>query len=140
MEALALLVIRVPLGTFFALSGFHKLFFKQRHAELVATLKDNGVYNRFTEWAVCAVEFSAGCAVACGLLTQLAAFGLLVIICTAICTDCMKRMRQITPLDPSDWLLDFLYLPEVLYAIMLVAVLLVGGGPYSLDHWVLSWV
>ncbi len=38
---------RVPMpsrvGLFFAISGFHKLFFKQRHEALVETLKDDKI-------------------------------------------------------------------------------------------------
>jgi hypothetical protein len=40
----------------------------------------------------------------------------------------MKRIRI------DDWL----YLPETLYALMLIIVLSAGGGPYSLDALILG--
>ena len=39
----ALLLNRLVLGVFFALSGFHKLFFPNRHAEFRKTLADADV-------------------------------------------------------------------------------------------------
>lgn len=130
----AITLIRVSLGSFFALSGWHKLFNAQRHHEFVATLMANGVYNHFTEWAVCGVEFSGGCALILGLLTPLASFGLLVIILTAIWTDGASRLAQLKPIDKGDAVCCFLYLPEVMYAIMLMSLILSGPGAFSVDN------
>lgn len=137
---LTLFFVRFLLGLFFAISGFHKLFNATRHAQFVMTLKANGVYNHFTEWAVCTVEFSAGCALMLGLLTPLAAFGLLVIISVAIITDGMARINAMTPIDGADAVCCFLYLPEVMYAIMLVALINMGAGSLSLDNGVSSYL
>lgn len=130
---LALLLLRVALGVFFAISGYHKIFNAQRHLVFVGTLKANGVYNHFTEWSVPTVEFLGGCALIVGLLTPLAATGLGVIIFTAIYTDCTKRLQELQPIDRADAVCDFLYLPESMYAVMLVVLILSGPGIYSLD-------
>lgn len=136
---LTLFFVRFFLGLFFAISGFHKLFNATRHLQFVTTLKANGVYNRFTEWAVCGVEFSAGCALMLGLLTPLAALGLLVIIFTAIATDGIQRLMAMKPIDKADGVCCFLYLPEVMYAIMLVALINLGAGSMSLDNGIANY-
>ena len=49
---------RLVVGLFFAISGHHKLFIKQRHAQLVATLEACGIpYVWFCQWFVPLVEF-----------------------------------------------------------------------------------
>jgi len=130
----ALTLNRVALGTFFAISGYHKLFNASRHAVLVGTLKDGGVPAvRVMQWLVPGVEFSAGCALIIGLLSALAAFGLFVITFSAIAIDGIKRIPEWMPINRADWLGDVLYLPETLYCIALAVVMLAGPGPWSLD-------
>jgi uncharacterized membrane protein YphA (DoxX/SURF4 family) len=51
-----------------------------------------------------------------------------------------QRLRLIKPIDEADRIDDFLYLPETLYAFMLLMVVSAGAGPYSLDAVVLSLV
>ncbi len=128
-----LLIVRVSLGLFMGISGYHKLTNQKRHNEFVGTLITSGVYSRFNEWAVPTVEFLGGLALFFGLLTQLACIGLLVILATAIVTDCMDRINKLSPIDELDAVCDFLYLPEVLYAVMLLTILLAGPGRYSFD-------
>lgn len=130
----ALTLNRVAIGTFFAISGYHKLFNASRHAVLVGTLKDSGVPAvRIMQWLVPGVEFSAGCALIIGLLSALAAFGLFVITFTAIALDGVKRIHAWMPINRADWVGDVLYLPETLYCVALVVVMLAGPGPWSLD-------
>ena len=74
----ALTLNRVALGTFFALSGYLKLFNASRHATLARTLQDAGVRAvPIMQWPVPSVELGAGCALIMGLLSALAAFGLI---------------------------------------------------------------
>jgi uncharacterized membrane protein YphA (DoxX/SURF4 family) len=134
-----LLMTRIALGLFMGISGYHKLTNQKRHNEFVGTLISSGVYSRFNEWAVPTVEFFGGLALFFGLLTQLACIGLLVILATAIVTDCMDRMNQLHPIDEADAVCDLLYLPEVLYAFMLLTILLAGPGHYSLDTFI-DWI
>jgi hypothetical protein len=68
---------RVALGTFFAISGYHKLFNASRHETLTRTMQDDGVhFVPIMQWLVPGIEFSGGCALIVGLLSALAAFGL----------------------------------------------------------------
>lgn len=130
----ALTLNRVALGTFFLISGYHKLFNASRHATLARTLQDDGVRAvPIMQWLVPSVEFSAGCALVVGLLSALSAFGLFVVSLGAVALDATKRIRGWGPIDRADWLGDLLYLPEALYCIGSVVVMLGGPGPWSLD-------
>ena len=130
----ALTLNRVALGTFFAISGYHKLFNASRHATLTRTLQEDGVHAvPIMRWLLPSVEFSGGCALIIGLLSVLAAFGLFVICGGAFAFDAVKRIREWKPIDRADWLGDLLYVPEALYCIGLTVVMLAGPGPWSLD-------
>src|SRR5271155_5636608 len=91
----ALTLNRVALGTFFAISGYHKLFNASRHATLTRTLQDDGVRAvPIMQWLLPGVEFGGGCALIVGLLSVLAAFGLFVISAGAVALDAVKRIRE----------------------------------------------
>jgi uncharacterized membrane protein YphA (DoxX/SURF4 family) len=130
----ALALNRVALGVFFAISGYLKLFNPSRHATLTKTLQDAGVRGvARMQWLVPGVEFSAGLALIAGLLTALAAFGLFVICISAFKLDAIKRIDGWQPINRFDWIDDVLYVPEALYCIGLIVVMLGGPGPWSLD-------
>jgi putative oxidoreductase len=138
---IALTLNRVAVGMFFMLSGYHKLFNPQRHRELSEQLKELGVHALgFNQWWVPTVEFAGGLAVGVGFLAPLAAIGLLVLIIVAIATSGPQRIRLYKPIDQADRIDDWLYLPEVLYAFMLIVVVSVGAGPYSVDALILEWI
>jgi len=130
---LAITLNRIAVGAFFMLSGYHKLFNADRHRTFADELKALGVpavgFN---------VEFSAGGAVVTGLLAPLAALGLLVVILVAIATSGPQRIKVYKPIDEADRIDDWLYLPETLYAFMLIMVISAGAGPYSLDALILD--
>ena len=131
---LAITLNRAAVGAFFMLSGYHKLFNSERHRSIVDELKGLGVPAvGFNQWWVPLLEFAAGGAVLIGLLAPLAALGLLVIILVAIATSGRQRIKLYKPIDRGDRIDDWLYLPEVLYAFMLIVVISAGAGPYSFD-------
>ena len=131
---LALALNRMMLGVFFAISGYLKLFNAGRHLTLTRTLQDAGVPAvRLMQWLVPGVEFSAGVALIVGLLSALAAFGLFVICLFAFRLDAVKRIEGWRPINRADWIGDVLYLPEALYCVGLIVVLLGGPGRWSLD-------
>ena len=137
--AVAMTLSRIAVGGFFMLSGFHKLFNAERHRSIADELKALGVPAvGFNQWWVPLVEFSAGAAVLIGLLAPLAALGLLVIIVVAIVTTGPQRIKLSKPIDEADRIDDFLYLPEALYAFMLIVVVSAGAGPYSFDALILG--
>jgi uncharacterized membrane protein YphA (DoxX/SURF4 family) len=131
---IALTLNRIVVGMFFMLSGYHKLFNPERHRVFADELKELGVHALgFNQWWVPTIEFSAGAAVVIGFLAPLAALGLLFIILVAIATSGRQRIKDYKPIDEADRIDDWLYLPEVLYAFMLIMVVSAGAGPYSLD-------
>lgn len=131
---LTLTLLRVGVGLFFALSGWHKLVNAQRHASLVATLKADGIpWVRFNQWWVPACEFFGGLALTLGFVTMGASVVLLVLIFVACLRDGPSRVAAFAPIDRGDRIDDWLYLPEVLYALVLALFVTMGGGPWSLD-------
>jgi uncharacterized membrane protein YphA (DoxX/SURF4 family) len=138
---IALTLNRIAVGAFFMLSGYHKLFNAERHRTVVDELKVLGIHALgFNQWWVPLVEFSAGGAVLIGLLAPLAALGLLVLILVAIVTSGPQRIKVYKPIDEADRIDDWLYLPEVLYAFMLIMVVSAGAGPYSVDALILGLI
>jgi len=138
---IALTLNRIAVGAFFMHSGYHKLFNAERHRTFVDELKSLGVHAvGFNQWWVPSVEFSAGGAVLVGLLAPIAALGLLVIIVVAIATSGRQRIKLYKPIDQVDRIDDWLYLPETLYAFMLIIVVSAGAGPYSLDSLILGLI
>ena len=131
---LAITLNRIAVGAFFMLSGYHKLFNADRHRTFADELKALGVPAvGFNQWWVPLVEFTAGGALVVGLLAPLAGLGLLVVILIASATSGRRRLKLFKPIDEADRIDDWLYLPETLYAFMLIMVISAGAGPYSLD-------
>lgn len=128
------LVARVVTGVFFVFSGYHKLTNAERRGALVATLQACGIpFVSLMQWFVPGVEFVGGLGVVFGFLTPLAALGLAVICFIAACTDGMRRVRGAGVIDKADKIDDVLYLPEVLYIVLLALFVANGAGPFSLD-------
>jgi putative oxidoreductase len=131
---IALTLNRVAVGMFFIFSGYHKLFNAERHRVFADELRSLHVHAvGINQWWVPLVEFSAGGAVVIGLIAPLAALGLLVIILVASATSGRDRIKAFKPIDRADRIDDWLYLPETLYAVMLIMIISAGAGPYSLD-------
>src|SRR5271157_1748772 len=131
---IALTLNRVAVGMFFMFSGYHKLFNAERHRVFADELRSLHVHAvGINQWWVPLIEFSAGGAVVIGLIAPLAALGLLVIILVAGATSGRDRIKAFKPIDRADRIDDWLYLPETLYAVMLIMIISAGAGPYSVD-------
>ena len=129
----ALLLNRVAVGTFFAISGAHKLFNKDRHQRLVETLKDAHVpVVGFNQWWVPGWEFFSGTMIFLGIFAPLFTIPLMVICYVACATEGKKVVESYHPIDSADRLDDWLYTPEALYMISLLIVLFAGPGAWSL--------
>jgi putative oxidoreductase len=138
---IALTLNRVAVGMFFMFSGYHKLFNAQRHRAMVEELTALHVGAlRINQWWVPSVEFAGGSAVFIGLLTPLASLGLLVIVLVASLTSGRLRIKSYQPIDRADRIDDWLYLPEILYAFILIIFVSAGAGPYSLDAAILHLI
>ena len=134
LEQYALLLVRVALGLFFAISGANKLFVANRRRAMYETLVEAKVpFPHATTWFVSFVEFAGGCLLAVGLLSSLACAALLVDMVVAILTAKLSAMPK--GLSAFNWVDDFLYFPEVLYILFFVWLICSGPGKFSVDYW-----
>jgi len=108
-----------------------KLFVKTQFAVLEQTMVQIRVpFPHATALFVATVEFACGAGLTLGLLTPLCAAMLLADMIVAIATTSIHSIQASGFLA---WLDDFLYLPEVLYALILVWLIFAGPGRYSID-------
>jgi putative oxidoreductase len=122
---------RVLIGIFFCISGATKLLVPAQFALMEQTLAQSRIpFPHFNALLVSLVEFACGTGLALGLLTRLCALALAVTMIVAIATN---RIQSIQATGVLAWLDDFLYLPEVLYVIILVWLIFSGPGRYSID-------
>jgi len=134
LEPYAILLVRVSLGLFFAISGANKLFVASRTQAMYETLVEAKVpFPRAMTWFVSLVEFGGGCLLAVGLLSSLACAALLLNMLVAILTTKLSAMPK--GLSPFNWLDNFLYLPEVLYVLFFIWLICSGPGQFSVDYW-----
>jgi putative oxidoreductase len=134
LEQYAILLVRVSLGLFFAISGANKLFVGGRTQAMYETLvKATVPFPRLMTYFVSGVEFVGGSLVAVGFLSSLVCVALLVDMLVAILTTTLSAMPK--GLSPLNWLDDFLYLPEVLYVLFFIWLICSGPGQFSADYW-----
>ena len=133
-EQYAILLVRVSLGLFFAISGAHKLFTAAGAKTMYDTLVHAKVpFPRLTAYFVSSVELVGGSLLIVGLLSSLTCLALLVDMLVAILTTGLSTLPK--GLSPLNWLDDFLYLPEVLYVLFFVWLICSGPGKFSIDYW-----
>lgn len=130
-EWMPMTAVRVLIGVFFCISGGTKLFVPDRFSTMEQTLAQSHIpFPHANAIFVSLVEFACGAGLAVGLLTPLCAVVLVVDMIVAIATN---RIHSIQATGVLAWLDDFLYLPEVLYVMILVWLIFSGPGRYSLD-------
>src|ERR1700724_3960500 len=133
-EQYAILLVRVSIGLFFAISGGSKLFVPGGTKPVYETLVQAKVpFPRQTAYFVSSVEFVGGSLVTVGFLSSPASVALLIDMTVATLTSALSTMPK--ALSPLNWLDDFLYLPEVLYVSFFIWLICSGPGKFSVDHW-----
>ena len=133
LESWAILLVRVALGMFFAISGGNKLFVASRTKVMYETLLAAKIpFPWPMTYCVSAVEFVGGCILVVGFLSSFACFALLVNMLVAILTT--KLSGKIQAPSFLSWVDDFLYFPEVLYVLFFVWLICSGPGKFSLDR------
>jgi putative oxidoreductase len=134
LEQYAILLVRVSIGLFFAISGANKLFSADGTKPVYETLVEAKVpFPRQTAYFVSAVEFVGGSVVTVGFLSSPASFALLIDMIVATATTAVSTLPK--GLSPLSWLDDFLYLPEVLYVLFFIWLICSGPGRFSVDYW-----
>jgi len=133
-EQYAILLVRVLLGLFFAISGANKLFVASRRQTMYETLVAAKVPSpRLMTYFVSGVEFLAGSVLVVGLLSSLACVALTVDMLVAIVTTKLSAIPK--GVSPLNWVDDFLFFPEVLYVLFFVWLICSGPGKFSVDYW-----
>jgi putative oxidoreductase len=129
---LGALIARLAVGLTFFLSGRGKLFVPERREQMRETLVAAGVpFAGGNAIFVSSIEFVFGFLLILGVLTPLACVMLGGVMVMAIATSAIKNIKA-SPLP--GWLSEFLYLPEVLYLVILFWLFLSGPGWFSVDY------
>jgi len=137
VEQFAILLVRVSIGVFFAISGANKLFVPGDMKDIYETLVKSRIpFPRQTAYFVASVEFVGGLMVAVGFLSSAACTALLIDMVVATLTNALATLPK--GLSPLNWLDDLLYLPEVLYVLFFAWLICSGPGRFSVDYWLAS--
>ena len=133
-EQYAILLVRVSIGLFFAISGANKLFVAGGTKPVYGTLVQAKIpFPRQTAYFVAGVEFVCGSLVALGFVSSVACAALLIDMIVATLTSALSTLPK--GLSPLSWLDDVLYLPEVLYVLFFIWLICSGPGKFSVDYW-----
>src|SRR6202046_2937800 len=134
LEQYAILLIRVSIGLFFAISGGNKLFVAGGTKPVYETLvKAKVPFSHQSAYFVAWFEFVGGSLMTVGFLSSPASVALLIDMIVATLTSAVSTLPK--GLSPLNWLDDFLYLPEVLYVLFFIWLLCSGPGRFSVDYW-----
>jgi putative oxidoreductase len=134
LEQYAILLVRVSIGLFFAISGANKLFVAGGIKPVYDTLVQAKVpFPRLTAYFVAGVEFVCGSLLTVGFLSTPACVALLIDMIVAILTNTLATVPK--GLSRLNWLDDVLYLPEVLYVLFFTWLICSGPGKFSADYW-----
>jgi len=132
-EWFPVLLARVSMGLFFAISGWNKLFTIAHWKGLLAGMIATGLpFPKLLALFLAWFEFIGGSLLTIGFMSTLFSIGLAFAMIVAVVT--VEIPYVIPPgLGPLDWLDWFLYLPQVLYILIFLWLIIKGPGPYSAD-------
>jgi putative oxidoreductase len=134
LEQYAILLVRVSIGLFFAISGANKLFAAGGLKLIYETLvKAKVPFPHQMAYFVSSVEFVGGSLLAVGFLSSPACAALLIDMIVAVLTNAVSTIPK--GVSGLNWLDDFLYLPEVLYVLFFIWLICSGPGKFSVDCW-----
>ena len=130
-EWMPMTAARVLIGIFFCISGGTKLLVPAQFSTMELTMTQSHIpFPHTSALFVSLVEFACGAGLALGLLTPVCALVLAGVMIVAVATN---RIHSIEASGVIAWIDDFLYLPEVLYVMILVWLIFSGPGRYSVD-------
>jgi putative oxidoreductase len=130
-EWMPITAVRVLVGIFFCISGGTKLLVPAQFSLMEHTLAQSHIpFPHANALFVSLAEFACGAGLVVGLLTPLCALVLVADMIVAVATN---RIHSIQATGVLAWIDDFLYLPEVLYVMILVWLIFSGPGQYSID-------
>src|SRR5271154_6092818 len=128
LEQYAILLVRVSIGLFFAISGANKLFVAGGIKPVYETLVQARVpFPHQTAYFVAGVEFVCGSLLAVGFLSSAACVALLIDMVVAVLTNTLSTVPK--GLSSLNWL------DEVLYVLFFIWLICSGPGKFSVDYW-----
>lgn len=127
------LLARVSMGLFFAISGWNKLFTVAHWKGLMSAMIATGLpFPKLMSIFLASIELFGGTLLTVGFMSTFFSIALAFAMIVAIVT--FEIPYVIPPgLGPLDWLDWFLYLPQVLYVLIFLWLIIKGPGPYSVD-------
>lgn len=132
---LALTIPRATVGVFFAMSGFNKLFTKEGHRRITASLTGCRIpCVSFMCWWVPFWQFFGGLMLTLGFLSAFHAAVLAIVCIVATVTTGPRKVNSRDNFNCIDRATNWLFLPEILLIALLAITMLTGPGVYSLDH------
>src|SRR5437879_4847705 len=123
LSDVALLILRLALGTVFIVHGTHKRGLWKMQA---STQMPAGMLRNLRILSI--AEPAGGLGLLVGFLTQLAALGLVIVMLGAIQFLITKVHRKFTGDNTAGWEFEFMLLTTAL------ALAILGGGKYALDR------
>ena len=134
LEQYSILLVRISIGLFFAISGANKLFVAGGTKPVYDTLVEaKAPFPYLLAYFVSGVEFVGGSLVTIGFLSSAASVALLIDMTVATLTSALSTLpKGLSPLSRFD---DLLYLPEVLYVLFFILLICSGPGKFSVDTW-----
>ena len=136
LEWIGQLLARMSVGLLFFLSGHGKLFVPARREWMREAMRHAGLPSpELSATVTSLVEFVGGAMLCLGLMTPVACVMLMIVMVGALVTTQLPGVKAASAVD---WLGKVLYLPEVLYVVILAWLLLAGPGWVSVDHLWLS--
>jgi putative oxidoreductase len=134
VEQFAILVVRVSIGLFFAISGGNKLFLPGGTKPVYQTLvQAKAPFPKQLAYFVSSIEFICGSLLTVGFLSIAACLALLIDMIVAIKMSTLSTMPK--GISRLSWVDDFLYFPEVLYVLFFIWLICSGPGKFSVDYW-----
>lgn len=129
------LASRFLIGTFFVTTGAAHMFLDTPHQALVTTLIASSVpAPAVVSYLVAVIELLFGSMLAIGFLTPVAAGALATLMVVSIAND---RIHDVVTGSWLAWVGSFLYLPEVLYILILSWLFFARTRPWSVDGYLL---
>ncbi|WP_434777234.1 DoxX family protein [Neisseria sp. Ec49-e6-T10] len=127
------MIYRFCIGSFFAASGYNKLFTFKGNEVMAATIHEAGIPFPDIMWQlVASVECFGGLLLMIGFLARINALAFLSISLVALLTVGIHQIPINS--DFITWYSWLFYLPEPLYVLILMPILVLGAGWLSVDQ------
>lgn len=134
LEWAPIVLARVSMGLFFAISGYNKLFTQKNHDSLLEVVKEAGIpFPELSAYFLATVEFVGGSFLVIGFLSTFCAIALTIAMIVAIVTVEVHTIPK--GLSFLNWLDFFLFLVQVMYILIFIWLIVSGPSRFSIDSW-----